>query len=72
MAERYLVGCLPVADDDLLKPSEAARLAGVGITTLRNRERAGTIPADAVTRTPAGHRRYRAGVIIALLEEARQ
>ena len=70
MAERYRVGCMPVADDDLLRPSEAARLAGVGLQTLRSREAAGTIPADAVTRTPAGHRRYRAWAIIAIPEEA--
>lgn len=50
--------------DALLKPSEAARLLGVGPTTLARWARSGQI--TAVT-TPGGQRRYRTGEIHALL-----
>ena len=72
MAERYLIGGFPVAPGDWLKPRDAAALAGVGVRALWSRERAGLLPQDGVKRTHGGHRRYRAGVIIAMREEARQ
>lgn len=69
MARRYVLGGVPVADDDWLRPGEAAVLLGTGAHWLADLARNGTIPADAVWRTPGGQRRYRAGAIIALLEE---
>ena len=69
---RHLLGGFPVADDDWLKPAEAAAIAGVGVRALWIRERSGLLPQDGVRRTHAGHRRYLAGAIIALREGRQQ
>jgi DNA-binding transcriptional MerR regulator len=66
--DRYLLGCLPVSPDWMLRPAEAATLAGVSAQTIRNWERSGKLGDDGVEITKGGQRRYRAGAIIAVLE----
>lgn len=53
--------------DRLLKPSEIRAEFGVSATTIRDWDKAGTLPA--AQRTPGGHRRYRESVVRALLTE---
>ena len=72
MPSRYRLGCLPVSPDWMLRPAEAATLAGVSIQTLRNWQRAGKLGEDDVEITESGQRRYRAGAIIAVLEGAQR
>lgn len=50
-------------DDALIRPFEAAKIAGVHIRTLARWEESGHLTAQ---RTAAGHRRYRRGDILAL------
>lgn len=54
-------------DYALIRPKEAARLAGVDIDTLARWVDEGRLPAR---RTLGGHRRYRRADIIALTEPA--
>lgn len=55
----------PDNDDALLRPKEAAELAGVITHTLANWTRAGKL---ACVRTPNGHRRYRWGDLRVLIK----
>lgn len=56
------------ADNDaLIRPIEAARLAGVHIRTLSRWEAEGHLTAQ---RTVAGHRRYRRGDILRIIAGA--
>lgn len=53
------------APEALLKPREAARLLGVGPTTLARWARSGRISAQS---TPGGQRRYRVEEIYAIID----
>lgn len=56
-----------VDDDELLTPGEVAQLFGVDPKTVSRWADAGKLDA---LRTLGGHRRYRAGEVHALLEQA--
>ena len=53
--------------DRLLPPVKVRRLFGIGATTLREWDAAGTL--RAVQRTKGGHRRYRESDVRSLLAE---
>ena len=70
MAKRYLLSGFAVEDNDWLTPREAAQIAGVLADTLSNMARRGAILPRDVGWTPGSQRRFRAGAMIALREEA--
>lgn len=61
-------GDMPETPEDLLTVSEAARLIQMSPDTIRRYADAGTLAAQ---RTPANHRRFRRGDVLALLSPER-
>jgi hypothetical protein len=49
-----------LADEEWLKPAEAAAMWGITAQALRKRTTRQSWPSGVYVRTPGGHRRYRA------------
>ena len=56
----------PPEAEPLLTPAEVAALFGVDPKTVRTWADAGKFGPGAVIRTPSGHRRYKAGPVLAM------
>ena len=66
MSRLICVKLTAMREEELLAISEAARMLGVTVETVRRWEREGRIKA---VRTPAGHRRFRRSDVEALLKD---